>query len=80
MFTTPYNISRLKYINDHNLKVLRHSTGSFSHSLIRLLCLHHNISYENVLQCRINDTADHWVLVVRNDKPIKPFKDEPLLG
>ena len=81
---TPYikrwDMNRLEYINNNNIKVLRHNTGSFSHSLIRLICISHDISYENVLQCRINDSVDHWVLIVRNDKPIKPFKDEPLLG
>lgn len=78
-FITNWNLSRLKYINDYNIKVLRYKTGSFSHSLIRLLCISHNLSYENVLQCRINDTLDHWALVVRNDKPLKPFTDTPLL-
>ncbi|QXN60084.1 hypothetical protein KUA24_17 [Vibrio phage HNL01] len=74
-----WDIHRLNYIQEHNVKVLRYNTGSFSHSLVRLICIAHNVSYENVLQCRINDDADHWVLVLRNDKPIKPFTDEALL-
>ena len=82
--TKPYikrwDIRRLNYITANNVKVLRYKTGSFSHSLIRLICITNNVSYENVLQCRVNDEADHWVLVLRNDKEIKPFKDEALLA
>ena len=78
-FIKRWDINRLNFINDNNVKVLRYKTGSFSHSLIRLICIAHNVSYENVLQCRVNDDADHWVLILRNDKEIKPFEDEPLL-
>lgn len=75
-----HNMRRMQYIADNNIKVLRYKTGSFPHWLIRLICIVNNVSYENVLQCRINDSADHWVMIVRNDKPVKSFTDEPLLG
>ena len=71
---------RMQFIADNNIQVLRYKTGSFPYWLIRLICIANDVSYESVLQCRINDTADHWVIIVRNDKPVKPFKDEPLLG
>lgn len=73
------NAIRMEYINKNGLKVLRYKTGSFPHWLLRQLCIAHDISYGNVIQCRINDGADHWALIVRNDKPLQPFTDEPLL-
>lgn len=75
-----HNMLRMQYFADNNIRILRYKTGSFGHWLIRLICIDNNVAYENVLQCRINDRADHWALFVRCDKPVKPFKDEPLLG
>lgn len=74
------NMLRMQYMVDNNIKVLRYKTGSFPHWLIRLMCIANNVSYDSVLQFRINDKADHWAMIVRIDKPVKPFKDEPLLG
>lgn len=74
------NMLRMQYMADNNIKVLRYKTGSFPHWLIRLMCITNNVAYDSVLQFRINDKADHWVMIVRIDKPVKPFKDEPLLG
>lgn len=74
------NMLRMQYMADNNIKVLRYKTGSFPHWLIRLMCIANNVSYDSVLQFRINDKADHWAMIVRIDKPVKPFKDEPLLG
>lgn len=79
-FIKRWDMQRMDYINRTNVKVLRHKTGSFPHYLIRLLCIQHNVSYGNVLQCRINDAADHWVLVLRNDKEVLPFTDTALLA
>ena len=79
-YVTRWDLKRIEYINDHDIKVLRYKTGSFSYSLTRLICLYHNISLENVLQCRVNDTQDHWILIVRNDKPLETFIDLSILG
>jgi len=75
-----HNMTRMQYITDNNIRVLRYKTGSFPHWLIRRICIVNNVSYESVLQFRINDSADHWAMIVRNDKPVKPFTDEALLG
>lgn len=74
------NMLRMQYMADNNIKVLRYKTGSFPHWLIREICIANNVSYDSTVQFRINDSADHWAMIVRNDKPVKPFKDEPLLG
>ena len=70
---------RLSHLHNNDIRILRYVTGSVGHWLFRRLCIAHNISYGNVCAWRINDALDHWVVIVRPDKPIETFTDLPLL-
>lgn len=79
-YITRWDVQRLNYLTEHGIKTLRYKTGSFSFALIRLVCLHHDISMECVKGIRINDKADHWALIIRNDVKLKTFNDIPILS